>query len=79
MSATVVWWTAEDEAPRDRVERYLAADAQSVAVVLPVRHPRTRALMRVPLVIRAQQATGDVTAAVTSRHEGATHGDVQQV
>lgn len=60
------WQTVEDGAPRDTVERHLRHEGhitEHLFIPVPVRHPLTHHVMRVHLVLRASQSSGDVTAA----------------
>ena len=61
------WQTVEDGPPRDRVESLLRHEAhvtEHLLIAVPVRHPATHAVMRVHLMLRASQVTGDLTAAL---------------
>lgn len=61
------WQTVEDGAPREGVDRWLRHDtagAEFVLVAMPVRHPLTHHVMRAHAVVRAYQASGDITLTV---------------
>lgn len=70
------WQTVEDGAPREAVERWLRHEGhitEHVVVVVPIRLLAHRSPMRVHLVIRASQCTGEVTAA-WERYESGDDG-----
>lgn len=70
------WQTVEDGKPRDEVDRLLRHEGhvtEHVFIAVPVRLSPSRQPMRVHLVIRACQHTGEVTAA-WERYESGDDG-----
>lgn len=61
------WQTVEDGPPREGIDRWLKHEGhvtEHVLVAIPVRHPVSHQVMRTHVVIRASQATEDVTVAL---------------
>jgi len=63
--------TAEDGAPRDRIDQWMRHEGhitEHVVVALEIRHPRTHERLRfVGLTLRAYQYDGEITAAIELR------------